>query len=69
MFRLLIGACALVGMVLIVSACGCSGAKKEAKIPDTTIPVPKEGPMPAGAGGGKGAPQGGGAGAPEQTAQ
>ena len=69
MIRSLIGSCVFFGLFVSLAATGCSDPKKDTKIPDTTMPLPKEGPMPAGAGGGKVAPKGGEAGAPEQTAQ
>jgi hypothetical protein len=70
MTRSFVGFCVFIGLLLTLTAAGCSDVKKETKIPETEIPLPKEGPMPAGAGGGKAAPKGGGAPAiPSETAQ
>ena len=58
---------ALVASLLVLSVGGCTGQKKEATIPNQTIELPKEGPMPAG--GGNAAPKGGGGAGSEQIAQ
>ena len=57
---------ALVASLLVLSVGGCTGQKKEATIPNQTIDLPKEGPMPAGGGN---APRGGGGAGSEQIAQ
>jgi len=46
-------ACVCIGLLSTVTTCGCSDAKKEAKIPEKTIELPKEGPIPAGGAGGR----------------
>jgi hypothetical protein len=61
-------ALALLGMLLTAGAIGCSDQKQETKIPDTPIPLPEKGPMPAG-GGGKAAPAAKGPELPTETAQ
>jgi hypothetical protein len=67
MFRF-VCASVLVGLILAAAVSGCSEQNKETKVPDKEIPLPKEGPMPAGAGGKAVQPAAGG-GAPAETAQ
>jgi hypothetical protein len=57
------------GLLASALICGCSDAKKETEIPEATIPLPTEGPMPAGGDGGKAAPQGEAPAPPNETAQ
>jgi hypothetical protein len=70
MTRCFAGICVFFGLLLTLAVTGCSDPKKETKIPESEIPLPKEGPMPAGGGGGKAAHKAGaGPAIPTETAQ